>query len=641
MKAPLKLISTLLFASITALHAAERKESPSNDSAPPASSAKSVIAGADARCDAMLRRQLKYAFPPTSYMHYQAFALAAYWLNERTAEADQAILTEREKEFLPAIAKNDFYGYAYILERIYFLFSRSSKHFPGRMSAEAESALLDMLWRWAEPVCRRELTLPERDWWSMGSENNHTAAWSSFWGAAQIFAQHPDYKNRRYADGTTVPEMAKAFDDYYKRYARNAATSGLLVECNSGYNKYTLGGWYNMADFAEDPELRRRMSMLLDLFWADWAIEEINGVRGGSRHRCYPGENSTSHSNMDELAWYPFGFAPANSQAPGVVCGATTFWRPSSLVAELALDWNSRGVYEYISRRPGRLEPRKTGEPPLNFVTDPKHPLFLPNGVAALRPEGGGLLRYSYCTPDFVMGTSMVEALTAKDWAGMSSQNRWEGAIFAGHPTARIYVQTRGNTGTGSSYNANWSVQKRGVLIVQRLKTANAKGQRVWFDGALTRAERDGWVFAEAPQAYAAVRVVNGDRTWKPDAPEMHHGDKVRALANGMWLECADEFSPVIIEVARKADCKDFAAFQASTLGNALKWENHRLDYTSALNHATLTLFADYSQVPQVDGVPVNYAPKKAYVSPFIEGDFGSGVVTLRKGDRKLVLDFN
>ena len=108
-----------------------------------------------------------------------------------------------------------------------------------------------------------------------------------------------------------------------------------------------------------------------------------------------------------------------------------------------------------------------------------------------------------------------------------------------------------------------------------------------------------------------------------------------------MWLKCENQFSPVILEVARKVDCKDFAGFQTSILGNPLKWENRRLDYTSQLSRTTLTVFADYSQPPQVDGVPVNYAPSKVYDSPFIQGDFGTGTVTIRKGEEKRVLDFN
>ena len=43
----------------------------------------------------------------------------------------------------------------------------------------------------------------------------------------------------------------------------------------------------------------------------------------------------------------------------------------------------------------------------------------------------------------------------------------------------------------------------------------------------------------------------------------------------------------------------------------------------------------------EVNGVPINYSPAKCYDSPFIQGDWGSGVVTIQKGDRKLTLDFN
>ena len=605
----------------------------------PPSDARAVIAGADTRRDAVMRMQLAAAYPPNGCWHYEDFALAAYWLNERTAEADKAILAEREKEFPASLKDGDFHWHAYILERIYFLFSRASKHFPGRMRAEAETALLDMLWQWAGPRCRLEMTLPERDGWQWGSENHHAQAWASFWGAAQIFAQHADYKNRRYADGTLPAQMAAAFSDYFKRFARERAAQGLLVECNSGYNKYTLGGWYNLADFADDPVLRRRFAMLLDLFWADWATEQINGVRGGSRHRCYPGVDSTSGSGMDGLAWFHFGLGRGKSQHPSHMCGATTFWRPSPVVADLALDVAGRGVYEYISRRPGRAQQRKDGAPLPNYVSDPAHPFFVPQGIYQLQPEGGGLLRYSYCTPDFIMGTSMVEARPKEDWTAISSQNRWEGVIFAGHPTTRIFVQPL-TPKRGSVYNANWSAQMRGVLIVQRLKTSNAQGQRVWFDASLRRAERDGWIFTEAPRAFAAVRVVNGPSVWEPDTVEQHRNKK-GATDTGEWLKCNDEFSPVIIEIARKTDGRNFAEFQAVILDNPLKWENRRLDYTSRLNKTTLTFFADYSRPPLVDGAPANYAPPKVYDSPFIQSDFGSGVVTIRKDGRKLVLDFN
>ncbi len=256
-----------------------------------------------------------------------------------------------------------------------------------------------------------------------------------------------------------------------------------------------------------------------------------------------------------------------------------------------------------------------------------------------MRPEGGGLLRYTYGTPDFVIGTSMVEARPKEDWTNISSQNRWEGVIFAGHPTARIFAQPL-KPQRGSVYNACWSVQKRGTLIVQRLKGSNARGQRIWFDAALRRAERDGWVFAEAPCAFAAVRAVEGPTTWEDDGAEQHH-EKEDPPGAGQWLRCANEFTPVIIDVARKADCASFDEFQRATLADPPRWKKGRLDYRSRWNRATLTLFADYSSPPLIDGKPVDYAPRRAFDCPFIQSDFGSGIVRIQKGDQRVTLDFN
>ncbi len=406
-------------------------------------SARKVHDQANARRDAMLHEMLKSPYPPKGLWRDEGFALAAYGLNERVEEADRAIVAACEKE-MPLLAEgteDSFHWHAYLLERIYFLYGSNSQFSPRRMGLEAERAILKALWQWASIGCRREMTLPERDFWIWGSENHHAQAWAGFWGAAEIFREHPDYRDRHYADGSAPDEMAQAFTEYFKRYARHHAATGLLVECNSDYNKYTLGGWYNMADFSTDSVLRRRMTMLLDLYWADWAIEQIDGVRGGSRHRCYPGQTSTTGTSGQGPAWYHFGLGLPRSKHPNCLCAATSFYRPPLLIAELALDVAGRGEYEYRSRRLGLAETRSAGQAVPNFVADPSHPFYVKQGVYSLNPIAGGLARYSWCTPDFVLGTSMVEARPQEDWTAVSSQNRWEGVVFAGNPYARIFFQ--------------------------------------------------------------------------------------------------------------------------------------------------------------------------------------------------------
>ena len=588
-----------------------------------------VLTETDARRDAGLRGLLAKPYPPAGAWRHENFAMAAYYLNERTAEADEAVLTILRQEF-PAIMKgekNQFHWHAYIQQRIYFLFGSRSRFFAGRMSPAAEEALLEMLWQWASPRCRLEMTLPERDWWIWGSENHHIMAWASFWGAAQIFGRHPDYSLKHYDDGSTPDQMLRGFNEYFKRFARHRAAKGLLVECGSPtYGKYSANTWYNFADFAQDPELKRRFRMLLDLYWADWAVEQIDGVRGGSRHRCYPGRSSVSGSDGAGGAWFHFGLGKSGSVHPGYICAATTFYRPAPVVAALALDANGRGEYEYVSRRPGLLPGAFSQGKKPDVSHDMNQPGF---DYYVLDPNGPGIARYTWYTPDFVLGTSMVPALARKDWSAISSQNRWEGVIFAGHPTARIFVQSPPPE-KGSLYNANWSVQHRGVLIVQRLKDSNAKGQRVWFDESLARTEKDGWVFAEAPGAFAAVRVLSGGTSWEADGP-----------SPTPWLVCNDEFSPIVIEVARKTAFPSFDDFQAAILANPLEFASNRADYASTIHDTRLTLWSDYSQPPQVNGKPVDYGPSKVYDCPYIQSDFGDGVVIIKKGQEELSLDFN
>jgi hypothetical protein len=595
-----------------------------------------------ARRDSLLRSKLKFTMGPDKVVFdYTTFALAAYWFNERMPEADQAMIMASQPELVRARGsgptdETTYYRSVYNLQRVYFLFNSRSEYFPGRMSPAAEEAVAELMWQWASTACRKEMFRPECDWWQPGTENIGAILWSSLWGATQMLAEHPDYRDRHYADGTAVPEMAKVFNDYYKRFFRERASKGLLIEFNSAYNTHTLNCWYNIADFAPDPVLRKRVRMFLDLYWADWAIEQIDGVRGGSRHRCYPGHNSTISpgGGGDGASWYLFGVGHAKSMSPFMIGAATTFYRPSPVVTDLVHDVEGRGTYAYLSRRPGLGNSSRQDFDGVPLVKD-RDSFFGDIGGSVMNPDGGQLLRSTWCTPDFVMGTSMVPVLPNDDWANISSQNRWEGVIFGGHDTARIFIQPIPPL-KGSFYNAYWSVQSKGVMIAQRLKQAKgANGSRVWFDHSLKRQERAGWVFAEAPGAYAAVRVVEGTADWQPDHP------KSGKPGPGSWLTFQQEFSPVILEVARKSDYPNFEAFQKQILANRLSWKNRKLDYTSSGYQTQLTLFADYSETPEIDGVSVNYNPEKVYDSPFIQGVFGSGVVGIRSNKRKQILDFN
>jgi hypothetical protein len=568
-----------------------------------------VLAQTVARQERGLAMQLDDTFPATGPWFYECFALAAYGLDTDTEVADAGMIAMQTNG---AYKAQGYHWHAYLQARMYFLYSSQSDFFPGRMSAAAEDAVLEMLWDWAALYCDIDHADPASINFVWESENHMMQAWVSLWGAAQIFANHPYYQTQTYADGSTPTEMATAFNAFFKAWLRERSAKGLLVEVNSPtYSKYTLNTLYNLVDFATDPELKTAAGAMLDIYFAEWAMEQIDGVRGGSRHRCYPGKESTTHRGGGaETAWYHFGVGGPGKH-PGAMSGMSTFWRPSRAVIGLALDTEGRGSYGYASRGPGLKDPASPPQPPA---------LQGNSNYYALDPEGGSLLRTTWCTPDFVMGMSQMDVLPASAWTAISSQNRWNGVIFGGHKTARIFTQ-RPDPAVGSVYNAEWGVQNKGAMILQRLSThQNATGQAVWFDASLTRSEISGWIFAASSDAYAAVRVVDGGWSW-----------------NGNWAELIDEYSPVIIEVGRKSDYSGYSAFRSEILSNPLVWDGTRLDYTSTAYATTLTLFADESAPPRVDGVPLNFEAKKAYDSPYLEGEFGSGPVIIQYGDDRTV----
>lgn len=553
--------------------------------------------------------QLANPYPSTGLWRHEDFALAAYWLNQQTASADAGLIDCLSNGlFQTSITVEDFHWHAYLQERIYFLFSAQSDFFPGRMSPAAENAVLEMLWDWAAPNCKIGMADPAYINYHWGSENHHLQAWVSFWGAAQIFSNHPLYSTYTYADGSTPAEMAAAFDAYFKAWFRDRSVKGLLVEVNSPiYAKYSLNTLFNLADFATDPELKTAAGAMLDIYFADWAMDQIDGVRGGSRHRCYPGPYSDTHPGGGaEHAWYMFGVGSGPNTHPGAMGGMTTFWRPSRAAIGLALDTSGRGSYGYASRRLGLAD--------LSAETPPVY------GGSAMDPDGGSLLRYTWCTPDFVMGMSQMEARSAADWMGISSQNRWNGVIFGGHNTARIFTQ-RPDPASGSVYNEEWGVQHKGAMILQHLKAAQGStAQMVWFDSSLSREEISGWIFAEAPRAYAAVKILDGGWSW-----------------NGSFAVLTNKYSPIIMEVGRKQDYDSFAAFRSEIMANSLVWNGSRLDYTSTGYDTTLTLFTDESAPPQVDGTFIDFNPKKAYDAPYLQGEFGGGPVIINYGDDRTV----
>jgi len=540
-----------------------------------------------------------------------SFAFRAMWNGEQL-EAANAALDENSAYYLAhpaAFADRDsFYWGADILCRIVEFFGRHGSLAPGRLAAASEDQILAMMWAYAKDYSK----LPDAEfaqsqtWHVWESENHHIQKFSALWQFSRLLAREPSYQARAYADGQPAAAHYEAWTSYAKEYCRERGRRGLFVKANGDY------GVTREKDL-QLPRCRRRPQLrdlrgIADLFWAT-GRGATDGV-GRAKPIYRPNAAGRDELTTSPLYLGALELTPPSNHFFTILSSA---YRLPLVVLDLALDPAGRGVYAIRQRTLGAAEP--------GFFQPPDYHLETTNG---------GLVRYSWCTPEFIMGLPLLAARPLEDWTMISSQNRWQGVIFAGHPDARLMPQCKSKDGR-TTYNQMWGVQSRGSMLAQRLPdptTRNTGGMQIYFSpqGLSNRVESDGWVFCEAPGAYAAARPARGGYTWQPET------------AGAPWMAFTDGMSPAVLEVARKSDFPDYAAFQAAVTALPMTWHGQTLTY-HGISGDRLTLPAD---TPRAEMMA---APRprscQIFDKPFIQSAWGTGQVTIAKSGRTLQLDFH
>jgi len=558
------------------------------------------------------------------------FAMRAFELNEQLAEANAALQElcqyhlDRPQTFFEI---HSFPFACESLARLYIFYGPNGSKVPERLSEKSCSILEKTMWEWLnEKADIEQAELKEsQTWWIENSENHHANHLITCWAFCRILKDVPEYQKKTLKDGHTLEQHYAARTAYFKEYIRQRARKGMLIEIDSpSYAHTTLRSIINLYDFSDDSDLKELSGRFIDLYWTLWAESQLNAVEGGAKIRCYADSAKRSASFIRRAAWYLIGEGDPDFVHASMLPYVTTSWQASDMVLNIVHNRQASVPYEIRQRRMGLA------------VSGYDRP-----NKYRLRTDFGGILRYTYCTPDFIMGSFFTEARPTEDWVAISSQNRWAGVIFAGHPDARIYPAPFNAKGA-AILNGFWSLQSKGTMISQQLNVKRSDGEliagegrseewRVFFSKAgLSRTVQDGrWTFVEAPHAYAGVCVVDG-RAQFSSSPDRF----------GEWLVCSKKDTPVIIELGRKSDYETYEAFRNKVLAQELSFEKSVLAYRS-LSGDLLTFYADQSRLPEINGIPVNLAPEKVYDSPFVQSEWDSGIVTIRCGKDQKVIDFS
>lgn len=579
--------------------------------------------------------------------------MASLWLGRDLADANQMLrqayrdLLDGAPDMTPELADSNAKWQMRLWVRTHYLFNSRSGWRRGRLDGETESLFHRLMWNFAfskSTVDRADL---QYVWFIQGSENHDLMDLSNAFLALQAIQDLPEYKDRPLRDGRTAADHVRAWRRYYKAYAVERVARGLMVECGSSiYGKYAIPELFNMADFAEDAVLRRKMTMLLDILWIDWAVEQLDGIRGGAKSRVYQGKYSR-HGDRDSYrhmagvllgpgAWTDgkhshtnFGYA---------YCLAMTRYRAPQIVRDL-VDDDQRGSYAYVSRRPAKMANVK------------KLPDYLPHPCwYAMNPEDPRAVRYTYCTPDYVIGSwwvdprlgesPIVKVGSAKPlYAAIHAQNRWQGIILRGDPDARIYPQCltkrrdRNDALYSVSNHQQVAVQHENVMIVQANVTrTDIEATRVYVPSCLRAnlTEQSGWTITRLGNAYVAYQGVDR-HTGGPSPGRWEHAD---------YHRLDDWRSPVIITADTAPSVKSVEQFatQLANLQRNIQKDVLTVTFENAGRQLTqLRLDLTQRTLPEIDGRPINLSPVLGYDCPYLQSDFGSGIVTVHWQDSSYV----
>ena len=504
---------------------------------------------------------------------------------------------------------------------------------PGRLSPEAEAAFREMAFGYCHDISK--LADAECDgtktWRVYESENHHVQRNSALWQLMHVLLKaDAAYGKRVLGDGDTLRAHYDAWEKFFHAWMRERAKRSMFIEVQSrGYGIHTIKNIYPLYDFSECPETRRLAKNFLDLYWALWAQEQIDGASGGGMSRVYPTGARSTYGEAATWAYWYFGLNPSSNRRPygmDYVC-LDSAYRPHPLIGKLAADAKARGTYEIEMRPLGWALP------------EDKYPDYRPD------PEWGRIYRYTYATPDFIVGTQMFPQAAFTNWCMISSQNRFHGVVYGPRDAQLLpipaamgrHVKTASLPST--AYNSFWSMQKNGTLLARKNRHSRyTGGMCVWLSaaGGVDKAEKDGdWWFTRCGGAYSAVRVAQGGARLVATGPKA----EMPCERNGKFLVCDNQWAVVIVETAHACDFANEAEFRAKVKATDFSLTASTLDYTGIYGNR-FHMLLDRDDGSTIDGEPYVKKIDWSIRSPFVRMPWCGDMAEVAFGGETLRLDF-
>jgi hypothetical protein len=462
------------------------------------------------------------------------------------------------------------------------------------------------------------------------TENHFLLYYTSLYLMAQLY---PDEPGDTWYTGKSSEENLKEARRWIESWVRLTTRRGQGEYDSTHYMGVYLLPISYLAEWAQDPAMKRRATMMLEYLMADYAAENLDGLFVGAHSRSYDREVVERAATVSsDFGWLWFGLGhPINGNYAAFYSMASGY-EPPEILKGIGTDRSK--PYTHYERKRTRNRWRFNDE-----LHGPVYKTTYVRKEYAVGSDQGGILQpiqqhswdVTWSVPDargvqntfftlqphsslhelqtyFVFGPDFGVEAVIRSKKTYDSPDKFVG----GSPYEKIF-------------------QDQDTVITLHDIPAGARFPHIngFFSKDLREVTEDpsGWIFARGGDAWIACRPLQ-PYTWKP------------IDGSGRRL-----FSPylkngTVVQVAAVSEFPTMAAFRAAITALPLKFSVEDAPTVRFRSLRGRDLEFTYGLEPKVDGKPIGYASWPLFGGPFLQADVDSEKLEMRHGKLRRTLDF-
>ena len=546
-----------------------------------------------------------YAHPKAAGPLGYANIAAKLWLHE-----DAPLCSQRLEELLAAGPTGDMF-WMFPVTAIAYLDR-------GQLSKEARAALRQSF----------KTYMPYR-----GDTENH---WLLYYTSLYLMAQMwPDQDGGQWYTGKSSAENRREAAEWIEGWVRLTTRRGQGEYDSPHYmGLYFLSMSY-LAEWAKDPAMKKRATMMLDYLIADYAAENLDGVFVGAHSRVYDNPVVEKWNNVSsDFGWMLFNLGrPLDPPDSYVICYAlASAYEPPEILKRIATDRSQ--PYTHYERKRTRNRWRFNDE-----LHGPVYKTTYVRKEYAVGSDQGGILQpiqehswdvtWSVADPRGVQNT----LFTLQPYSSLYELETYftfpPDTGISGVVSSKKSYDSPDKLVGGSPYEKIFQDQDTVIALYDIAPGTRFPHINGFFSKDLAEVVEDqsGWIFARGGEALIAFRPLQ-PYSWKP------------IEGGGRRL-----FSPylrngVVVQVAARAEFGDLTAFRKAILELPLEFHLEPAPWVRFRSLRGKTLSFAYGERPQVDGKPLDYEGWPLFGGPFVEAGVDSEQLILKYGTMRRTLDF-